>query len=292
MSAFVHWVLAQRYRLIVLAVVLAPVFSVGAALITLETLKRGPIQGSISAALASLGVVLMALISGAELQYIGVLGPIALFVGVGLGALVRWAGSLALAFQGTVLLCAIGVLGAGVLWPDPAAWVLSEFDRMIENAEVAGATAEQLAALQGWQAGLVELPMLGGAMFSMLFFGLIIALFLGVWWYFLSQSSASFGEQFRELKLGRVLGIPGTLVVGLGLALRMSVVQDFVPLSLAGFLLQGLAVAHAWSKAARWHPALLGMLYISLVTPFSLLVSSVGLLDNWINLRAPLRSVR
>jgi hypothetical protein len=59
-------------------------------------------------------------------------------------------------------------------------------------------------------------------------------------------------------------------------------------------LFQGLAVLHAWAYARRWHPALLAPVYVLLVTPAMVVIffalSAIGLIDNWFDLRAPLRS--
>jgi hypothetical protein len=64
-------------------------------------------------------------------------------------------------------------------------------------------------------------------------------------------------------------------------------------LALAAFVLQGLAILHAWAHAKRWHVAFVAPVYVLLVTPLMLLVllglGTLGLLDNWFDLRAPLR---
>ena len=58
MKGFVQWVLAQRYRSVVLAIFLVtvPLVSfVSTALMTLETLRRGGQHGLISAVVATIG---------------------------------------------------------------------------------------------------------------------------------------------------------------------------------------------------------------------------------------------
>jgi uncharacterized protein YybS (DUF2232 family) len=58
-----------------------------------------------------------------------------------------------------------------------------------------------------------------------------------------------------------------------------------------GFLFQGIAVTHAWVHAKQWHSALLVVLYVLLVLPpVTIAVTVVGLVDNWLNLRKPMRS--
>jgi len=288
MKAFVGWVLARRYRLIVLAMALAPIIPVAStALIALETARRGNLQGSYSAALSILGVLLLAYVSGAGVQFAGVLGVATLVAGVGIGCLVRWSRSMALAFQAIVLLCLLGVLGSGVLWPDPSAFFDSFVENFIETLSSSGATEEQISVIQGWQ------PMLLGVLFATLFLQLSGALLLMLYWLSFTDKGWGFGEQFRSLRLGRVLGWPATLIVGLGMVFNVLLVQNLVPLVLVCFLFQGLSVLHTWSKSRQWHPAMLGVLYLSMITPLTgvimLLLSSVGLLDNWINMRVLMR---
>ena len=288
MKVFVSWALARRYRLIVLAVALAPIIPVIAtALIALETIKRGNLQGSYSAALSILGVLLLAFVSGAGVQFAGALGVATLVTGVGVGCLVRWSRSMALAFQAIVLLCLLGVLGSGVLWPDPSAAFDPLIESFVETLSSSGATEEQINVIQGWQ------PMLLGVLFVTLFFQLSGALLLAFYWLAFTEGGWSFGEQFRSLRLGRVLGWPATLVIGLGMAFNVLLVQNLIPLALACFLFQGLSVLHTWSKLRQWHPVVLGVLYLLMITPLTgvvmLLLSSVGLLDNWINMRALMR---
>jgi hypothetical protein len=83
------------------------------------------------------------------------------------------------------------------------------------------------------------------------------------------------------------------LIVTIGLVTAAAAIQNLAPLAVFGFLFQGLAVMHAWSYAKKWHPVVVGLVYVSLVTPVSgitiLGLSGAGLLDNFFALRAPLR---
>ena len=46
MKLFVHWILERRYRLVVVAIATAPLLPViTTALLTLETIRRGTVQG-------------------------------------------------------------------------------------------------------------------------------------------------------------------------------------------------------------------------------------------------------
>ena len=127
-----------------------------------------------------------------------------------------------------------------------------------------------------------------------MFLQLIVPLLLGSWWAALMNPQPQFGRQFRELRLGRFLGIPATLLMAISLVLEGPVIQNLFPLALFAFWFQGIAVVHAWGQARQWNPAVVAAMYILLLPPFTgvtiLALASVGLVDNWIDLRAPLRT--
>ena len=291
MKRLVQWLLTRRYRPVILAAVFAtaPVVSFAStALMTLVTLHRGGRQGLMSALAAVAGVVLLAWIWNANPGNFALAGATTLLAGVGLGVLLRWAGSLALAFQGVVLLCAGGALLAGVLWPEPGALVTSIVDQGVEWLRSSGAPDERIRAVSE---GLPRLFV--GFMTLGVFLQLMAPLLLGSWWAALMQPEPQFGRQFRALRLGRFLGIPATLLMAISLVLEGPVIQNLFPLVLFAFWFQGIAVVHAWAKARQWNPAVVAPMYILLVPPFTpltvLALASMGLVDNWIELRAPLR---
>jgi hypothetical protein len=123
----------------------------------------------------------------------------------------------------------------------------------------------------------------------------ICALLLGFWWMLLAVGERRFGSDFRALKLGRVLGSILTVSIVLGLVFDAAVVQNLTLLAMLGFFLQGAAVLHAWAHVKRWHPALLAPVYVLLLMPglnvlLVLLVGMMGLVDQWFDLRAAMRS--
>ena len=292
MTGFVRWLLGGRYRLVLLAAVLAPfpiVACLSTALMTLETLYRGPKQGLVSAVAAAGGVLLFSWAWGGNPGDVVQVGGAALLAGTGLGALLRWAGSLALAFQGLVLACAAGALLSAVLWPEPGALVASMVAQLAELVRSTGAAEQQVSALvEGWELFFV------GLMTAGILLQLVSALLLGSWWASLMREEAQFGPEFRELRLGRFLGIPATLLMAASLVLDGPPIRNLFPLVLCAFWFQGLAVIHAWGWAKRWRTAFMALIYVLLLPPFTaatiLVLASVGLVDNWFELRAPLRA--
>lgn len=288
MKAFTDWLLAQRQRLVIVAIVATPLLPVvSAALLALETIRRGPLQGLVSAAFGVAGLSLLAALSRTGVVTFALIGVASMGAGVAVGALIRWAGNLVFAFQAVWLVCFVLVAVLGLVGPDPAvvfAPVLKEFEAMVQappgsEADVAELTA-RLAAM---------LPAVT------LFSSLAGALLLSYWWWSVASGQKQFGAEFRRLKLGRWLGSVATLVVLLALVFGAPVVQNLLPMALFGFMFQGLAVMHAWAHAKQWHPALLGLVYVLLVVPpltvaVMVPLGVIGMVDTWLDLRKPVRS--
>ena len=291
MEGLVRWLLSRQYRLVILAGVLAPVpvvAFVSSALMTLETLYRGPRRGLFSAVAATVVGIPLALVGGVSPAGVVLESGAVLIAGVGLGALLRRAGSLALAFQGVGLVCAGGSLLVALLWPEPGTWVTAILERFAEVLRAGGATEAQVISLVD---GLA--PYFVGLMVAGIFLQLMAALLLGSWWASKTLEESQFGRQFRQLHLGRVLGIPATLLMASSLLLDGPIIRNLFPLVLFAFWFQGIAIVHAWAWAKRWRAGFLVPMYLLLVTPVTaavtiLLLASVGLVDNWIELRRPL----
>ena len=291
MKGFAQWLLVRRYRPVILAAAFAPaplISFASTALMTLETLHRGGRQGFASALAATGGVLILAWVWGADPGNFALAGGVTLLAGVGLGVLLRWAGTLALAFQGVVVLCAAGAVFAGVFWPDPGSMIMPIVAQGVEWLRSTGATEGEIQAVsEGWERLFV------GFLTLVIFLQLMTPLLLGSWWAALMSPVPQFGRQFRELRLGRFLGIPATLLMAVRLVLDGPVIQNLFPLVLFAFWFQGIAVVHAWGKVRQWNPAIVAAMYVLLLPPFTgvtiLVIASMGLVDNWIDLRAPLR---
>ena len=292
MTRLVRWLLQARYRLVVLAAILAPVplaACVSTALTTLETLHRGPRQGLLSAVAATLGVFLLTFVWGGSPGATVLAGGAVLLAGTALGALLRRVGSLAVAFQGVALFCVSGAFLGALIWPEPGGWVTTTVEQLADVVRATGATEQQVSSLaDGWARFLV------GLIIASIFLQLMVALLLGSWLAARVQQKSLFGHQFRQLRLGRILGIPATLLMASSLYVDGAMVRNLFPLVLIAFCFQGLAVVHAWAWTKQWNPAFLVPMYVLLMSPFTgipiLVLASVGLMDNWIELRAPLRA--
>lgn len=287
MKAFIDWVLAQRVRPILLAVVAAPLLQpVAAALIAVETARRDFAGGVICALGVLAGLLAIATLAGADTSLFAAIGVVCAVSGVGVGMLIRRAGNLVLAYQAAVLVAMVLVAAIWILGFDVRSFFAPAVQELVALLESNEMPSEDVALIQERGAAVV----LAAAMF----WQLVGTLLLGYWWFLLATRQRRFGQEFRRLALGRVLGAIATALIVLTLAFDNELVQNLAPLALLGFVLQGVAVVHAWAHAKRWPPGLVAPLYVLLLVPaLNVLVvlplSLVGVVDNWFDLRALIR---
>jgi hypothetical protein len=286
-NAFIDWVLAQRVRPILLAVVAAPLFQpVAGALIALETTRRDFAGGVICGLGTLAGVLVIAALSGADMSVFAEIAVFCAISGVGIGLLIRRAGNLVLAFQAALLVAMILVAAIWILDFDLDSFFDDAVAYLVGLLRSNDAAPEEVAFIEERGAALA----LAGAVFLQL----IGTLLLGYWWFLLAMRQRRFGQEFRRLALGRVLGTIATLLLVLALAFDFELVQNLALLALLGFVLQGVSVVHAWAHAKHWPPGLVVPLYVLLLVPaLNVLVvlplSVVGVVDNWFDLRAWIR---
>lgn len=284
MRAFARWATGRQYRLVLLTILglelLAPV---AASLLVLDTLRRGPAAAVMTAALAFAGMAVIALAIGADLAALFGLVPI-LVAGVVSGAALRASRNLSFAFQLTV---AVAIVAVGLAFAlIPAAGQLGEYLRtvMLMLLQEGGLAEDQLARF----AAIDATEFARGFVF-LIFTGVLGALMLGFWWYALITEGVSFGPQFRELRLGRSVGIVLMVLITANVIWTHEALQVTAYMAVAGFLFQGLAVLHARSHSDNWHRAFVIVVYVALVPPLTglatMCLSAVGLLDNFFALR-------
>jgi len=273
----------------VLLSLLAPPFGLASgAVVALVTLRRGMREGALLCLLATLGVGLLgALALGSPWPALGTLLILWLPVWA-LSGLLRASRSLSLTAAATGLVGALGVLLAHALVQDPAAgWMelmtpLREV--LVQDDVVDPAAAESVfEAVAQWMTG---------AFAAALVLQWLLGLFIGRWWQAQLYNPGGFGEEFRSLRLPRLLGVAGVLLLLLiGVAPVPGLVPDLLIVLMSLYLLQGLAVLHQVHHARGLHIGWLFGLYALLVVfmPHAeLLVACLGLVDVLVNLRARL----
>jgi hypothetical protein len=284
-KAFVDWLLSKRYAIVVMAIVLSPILSpAGTALIALQTAHRGVATAIGDALVASLGVGITVLLLYGGATSILVEAVVGMFVGVALGAAIVKHQSLSLVFQWIVLTAYVLFAAFVFFVPDAPGFATAQMDELVAMLREAQWTEDQVAIIRGWETVLIGLQAAG------IFLGVSIALFLAYWLLAIAHEDGRFGKEFRQLRIGMVLGIPGALVFASGLVFRGWLVQNATALVVAIFLVQGLAVVHAWVHAKKLHPFFLVPPYVLFVPPFTAVgvlgLSSLGFIDNILNLRS------
>ncbi len=225
---------------------LLPLLGVGVAFFlpgavpALIVLVRGERQGVIVAVGASLLLAAAMLLFGRPMP-VGfiysawVLGPPLL-----LAILLRRTDSLSLCLQVATLVGAVLLVALHVSFGDPQQFWAPFVRDLAQEMKTRGlpmdlekdGLADTLArTLWGWVAVLtMTLAM--------------CALFLARWWQSLPEHAGSFGAEFRQVRLGRVLGVAAALIIGASLFTQQALVDDIGRLFLGALVLVGLAAAH------------------------------------------------
>ncbi|MGI9246481.1 MAG: hypothetical protein ACR2I8_07265, partial [Steroidobacteraceae bacterium] len=122
------------------------------------------------------------------------------------------------------------------------------------------------------------------------------ALFLARWWQSLPERAGAFGAEFRELRLGRALGLAAAGVVGWSLLTKIArldaapLVDDIARLFICALVLVGLAVMHRATANGRLSTLWLWITYAMLVMlpPAAVsLLAGWGFVDNWFRSHGP-----
>jgi hypothetical protein len=292
MRSFAAFVVKGRLQAIgvvavtaLLALFLPPLAYISGGTVALITLRMGPRQG-------------LQLVFGAVLA-LGLLGLLLMqnpLAGV-VFALLFWLPVWALAnslrrtmLPGRSVLLAglfgmMVVAGFGFGSADPVAWWQQAMQHSMAPVLDGVPQAEQQQMLQ--LIGEIA-PIMAGTSAMLLSLSLILSLFIGRWWQAMLYNPGGFGEEFRQLRLGKN---PAMLLLLLLLAAGFSgnafLAQNLPLVVLLPFLLQGLALLHG---LVRQHKAnagwLVGTYLLLFVTgPMALLLAVAGVVDNWFDFR-------
>ncbi|MFO1408600.1 MAG: hypothetical protein U1F08_13875 [Steroidobacteraceae bacterium] len=114
------------------------------------------------------------------------------------------------------------------------------------------------------------------------------ALFLARWWETLPEHAGRFGAEFREIRLGLVLGAAGAVMIGLSAFSDRPLVDDLERIFLGALMLVGLAAAHRYKAMGRLAAGWLVAIYALLVLVAPIMVpvlAAWGFVDNWLRSR-------
>jgi hypothetical protein len=268
------------------ALLILPFLAIASAgIVVLVTLREGWRRAAQDVAVAMVALAAAAaLMSGNWVAVLG--GAAATWLMAIVVAELHRTGSLNLAVQATILL---GLAGAALfLWshPDPQLYWEGMLGELIAAGGAAGLEVlpqDLLPRAASVMTGVVAASIAGSA---------ICALCLGCWWAG-ESGQPGIGDEWRELRLGRILGLIAAGVAVLLVLGRGDSADDLALVIGSGFVLQGLAVLHWLAARRKWPTIWPWAVYLPLaLVPMVgvvevMLLAVLGLVDNSFDLRRP-----
>lgn len=275
--------MAQRARRVVFIAGMFPLPGLGllsAAMLIMVAQLRGPREAIVDGILAMLLLTAIALLVGMDLPVLAVTAGLSWLVWVGLGALQGWSGSLQLTVQVAVVVALAVLVAMLLLLDDATGYWMSVLETLYKDLAEQGVKIEtDVRAQAGLMSGVVVAGSLTGS---------LLALCLGSSWAS-TVAGGDFGAQFRQLRLGLVIGVLA-VVVGLAEWLGLSTSGALLVFG-AAFTFQGVAVLAWWADALAWPRSWwIGLCILLILVPNFLIIglallSAIGFIDNWYNLR-------
>ena len=270
-----------------LAMMLPPVNYLASGVIALTTLRMGPSEGT---KVVTATIIVFALLAGLFFNNIAIAGLLLLsswlpvfLVSIVLG----YSRSLAAALLAGAGIGIVSVVGLHLFVGDVTAWwqqLISPFMATLADQPEWTLNAEQTAEMTARLAAMMT-----GLMAAGLCFNAVIGLIIGRAWQAKLYNPGGFGEEFRQLRLGNTAAVVTAIVMGLTLSpLKQSLplLADILPVMMVVFVLQALAVAHAFVHRQKMAKGWLVAMYVLLILPQMVIILAVaGVLDQWFNFR-------
>ena len=292
--AIALWLTARPWRAAVASAfcgamspqMLMPFMVLAGAIPVLTALRSSP---GLALGIATTGAVaatwvVVSLAQSAQWVVAGILGLF--FSPVLLSLLLKRTGSLNLCFQVAVLVAAAGLLVVHLVLPDPTAMWNELLQRVLDSMASAGLKIEgdtdvmiRIWARTMW-----------GALAALTLALVLGALFLGCWWQSLLEAPGRFGTEYRQLRLGRVLGVCVTVLFVAAFFADSVLLASLAWVAFAALSFQGLAAAHRSKARGSLNRGWLAAIYVLLIVPLSMSVTVLvlavwGFADNWLRPR-------
>jgi hypothetical protein len=289
--AFAAWLIAKPWRAFLLTAILgvlspqgmSPLAVAAGAIPVLIALARDGRWGLQVTLAGAVTVCAYLLASGQSFALSLASVCLLFFAPFGLALIVQRTGSLLLSLQ-------LSVVGAGLL--------LAGVFAGLENPVARWRELVQETVRQFVQFGLIsdtepfEKALAGTNWGTYIAFWLITilgSLFLGCWWHSLTQAPGAFGKEFRQLRLGKTLGVAAVVTVVTAFVLdKVSIDAPFLDalvwIAIVPLACQGLSAAHRLKANGRVGVAWLVMTYLLLIfaAPITAMVlAGWGVVDNW-----------
>ena len=199
---------------------------------------------------------------------------------IALAQILRTSNSLALTLLAGVLIGVLVIAFQYLFWADlESSWFSELIQRRAGEAQIAREEAEQLAQF-------VRLMML--LMPSSLYLMYILVIFIARWLQAKLADSQGFGQEFRDLTLGKPAALVAVVVVPLALLLQQAWLISFAFIVVIAFMFQGIAVVHSRLATRKQAYGLFVLFYVLLVFTWQItgiLTAITGIVDNWLVFR-------
>lgn len=271
----------------ILAMVMPPIGLLSNAAIGLVTLRNGWKTGLILALVGAMALSLFTFILERNINggfTLGLLqwGPIVLIASI-LHKSVSWRPAL----QTVFILAASGVLVFHALVPDSTVF-WSDFLVKSGLPELLAKSNPELK-VEDWTK-TVAAGMTGVLAIAMCFIW-SLSLLLARYWQAQLYNPGGFGEEFRNIRLGKTSAIVVLVLVVLAVATRQQPIVELMMCGVVIFMIQGTSLAHAITKHFELHRIVLIVLYtllLVLTKPIALLLVAVGIIDSFVDFREKL----
>lgn len=118
-----------------------------------------------------------------------------------------------------------------------------------------------------------------------------VSLLLARYWQALLYNPGGFAQEFRQLRFGMVAANIAFVITVFVITTANEMVLNLFFVAIVLMMFQGLAVVHSLVAKCKLSPSLLTGVYVFILFTLQhgaiglLLIASIGLLDNWLNLR-------
>jgi len=272
-----------------LSLIIPPVGLFSGAAIALITLRISWQQGLIYSLLGSavLATVTYLLKQDASLGFLaGLIGwlPIVFFAAV-LAQTRSWQSTL----QAILVVSAIGVLlfhayqvDTVLFWQtslEPFKPALTEAYQLESNQ-----IDELIQSMSKWMTGVFAAAVAVSA---------ALALLLARHWQAMLYNPGGFGEEFRQLRVGKVSAIAMIVCIVLAILSNNIIATELLIIAVGIFMLQGIALAHSIVNQRGMKPFWLVALYVLLfilLAQMIVLLAAFGIIDNFVDFRRKIAS--
>lgn len=268
----------------ILSLVIPLISILSGAIIGLVVLTQGLSAGGRAILLSLVGITLVVFAITGSPIYGVTIGLVQWLPIVVLAEVLRRTASLSFTLLVGMGLALLAVAIQFIGWPDSEQVWMEFMRQMFGGLKEQGLDEERLeTVLSNMVHWMVVLLM------ATMYLSFTLTLLVARWMQARLADSDGFRQEFYQLRLGQAAA-GATLVLAIAsTALQQTWLTAMLMVMLAGFMFQGLAIAHSWSRFKQ-KAMLLFLLYVALIIfPQAIgIMALLGIVDNWVNVRKKL----